>query len=455
MSIARRTRAVSRLASVRLAQRAGLEVVRRALTAMRGGRIEIIGDARVVPGGRIAGGDTEAARDEPGITVRVNDPAFFAAVAFGGSCGAGEAYIDGMYTCTDLPAMIELVVRNQDALRAVDSGWSRLFAPISRVRYLLERNTRSGSQRNIRAHYDLSNEFFATFLDESMTYSSGIFDRPGMSLHEAQLAKIDRACRVLELGPGDHLLEIGTGWGSLAIHAARAYGCRVTTTTISREQHALASARVREAGLAARVEVVLTDYRDLSGQHDKLVSIEMIEAVGRENFDAFFGTCSRLLRPHGSMVLQAITIRDHLFEAAARRRDFLKKHVFPGSCLTSHASMLASVARATDLALVHSEDLGPHYCTTLAHWRRRTLDAQDQILAMGFDERFLRLWEFYLAYCEGVFASRRCSVSQLVFDKPSVRRAPSIERSAATGIWPARSWARQAEPQGSAAEADS
>ena len=385
------------------------------------------GAAPVSTGHQRGSGPPESERT---VRVDVRDRAFFGALVLGGSCGAGEAYIDGMFACDDLPKLIELVVDNEAALAGVDSGWSRLIGPASRVKGRFERNTRAGSRRNIAAHYDLSNEFFATFLDETMTYSAGIFLDESWGLKRAQLEKIDRVCRKLELKPSDHVLEIGTGWGSWAMHAAGRYGCRVTTATISREQHALATQRVREAGLEGRVDVVLSDYRDLprdqAGAFDKLVSIEMIEAVGRERFDEFFGVCSKLLKPDGAMALQAITIRDAYFDAASRRRDFLKRYIFPGSCLSSIGAIASSVARATDMSVVHAEDFGPDYARTLSEWRRTTLGRAARIRALGFDDRFLRLWEFYLAYCEGVFRARKCGVSQLVLTKPMAR--PSVYR---------------------------
>ena len=286
----------------------------------------------------------------------------------------------------------------------------------------MRRNTRAGSRRNIAHHYDLSNEFFRLFLDDSMMYSSAVFDRDDTPLAEAQLAKLDRICQKLELTAADHLLEIGTGWGALAIHAARNYGCRVTTTTVSQEQHRLATERVRAAGLEDKVEILLRDYRDLDGQYDKLVSVEMIEAVGHEYLDGYFRACSERLVPGGTMLLQAITIADQQHERHRKSVDFIKAHIFPGSCIPSVTSMITSATRATDLRLSHLEDLTPHYARTLRCWRERFLDSTPRVRALGFDERFIRMWEYYLAYCEGGFEERYLGCVQMLFTKARSQR---------------------------------
>ncbi|MGD9689012.1 MAG: class I SAM-dependent methyltransferase [Phycisphaerales bacterium] len=353
--------------------------------------------------------------------VRVHDPRFYSAAAFGGSVGLGEAYMDGHWTCDDLPALIETLTVNAEAMRGLEGPIARLLLPLARLRAGLRRNTRAGSRRNIRAHYDLSNEFFALFLDPTMSYSCAIFERGAHTLEAAQVEKIDRACRTLGLTKTDHLLEIGTGWGALAIHAATKYGCRVTTTTISDRQHEYAARRIALAGLSDRITLLKQDYRDLRGQFDKLVSIEMIEAVGREHLDTYFGTCARLLKPSGAALIQAIVIRDQFFEEAAARPDFLKTYIFPGSCLLGVEAMLGSVRRCTDLRPSHLEDIGPHYATTLACWRERFLARLDDVRGLGFDERFVRMWDYYLAYCQGVFAARRTGDVQLLLVKPMHR----------------------------------
>ena len=284
----------------------------------------------------------------------------------------------------------------------------------------------SGSRRNIAAHYDLGNEFFELFLDPTLTYSSGIFETPEATMEEASIAKYERLCQKLRIGPDDHVLEIGTGWGGFALHAAGRYGCRVTTTTISRRQYELASKRVDEAGLADRIEVLLEDYRDLSGSYDKLVSIEMIEAVGHEQLDTFFGVCGERLKPDGVMALQAITVPDKDFEAHARSVDFIKRYIFPGGELVSVGSVNAAASRATDLRLTHLEDLTPHYAETLRRWRTRMFQNLPRMRALGLDDRFLRMWEFYLCYCEGGFEERSIGLVQAVLEKSGARRAPVL-----------------------------
>jgi cyclopropane-fatty-acyl-phospholipid synthase len=302
-------------------------------------------------------------------------------------------------------------------MEGLESGFAKFAQPLRSLAHALNRNTRKGSRRNIAAHYDLSNEFFALFLDETMTYSCGIFERPDSSLRDASVAKYERLFQKLELQPQDHLLEIGTGWGGCAIHAAREYGCRVTTCTISKEQYALATERVEAAGLSNRISVMLSDYRDLKGSFDKLISIEMIEAVGHNYFKTFFEKCASLLKPHGRAAIQAITIQDRYYEQARREVDFIKRYIFPGSCMTA-VSVLAESARDTDLRLVHLEDITPHYAETLLRWRKNFLRNWDQIRELGFSEQFRRLWEFYFCYCEGGFREAVLGDVQMLFAKP-------------------------------------
>ncbi len=341
----------------RVLEAAGRRLVTLALSRLTGRGVRVVdeqGSVVVEP----EGGD-------PVATVRVSNRAFYASVAFGGSIGAAESYMDGAWTTDDLPALIEALTINISAMNAIEGPIARLLAPLSTAAYWLERNTRSGSRRNIVAHYDLGNDFFRLFLDPTMTYSCGVFSDATTTLEEAQVEKIERACRKLCLRRSDHLLEIGTGWGALALHAAGRYGCRVTTTTISDEQYEFACRRVRDVGLADRVTVIKADYRDLRGEYDKIVSIEMLEAVGAENFRTYFKSCAELLRPDGAVLIQSIVIRDQFFREAARRRDFLKKYIFPGSCLPSVATIVESTSRCTDLRVWHIEDIGPHYIRTL------------------------------------------------------------------------------------------
>ncbi len=350
--------------------------------------------------------------------VRVHDPRFWSAVALRGSVGAGEAFMDGAWAADDLVAAVRLLVRNRAALEGLDGGMSRLALPLLRLYHRLRRNDRVGSQRNIAAHYDLGNAFYRLWLDETLTYSCGVFERAGGSLADAQTAKLDRICRKLDLRPEHDVVEIGTGWGSFALHAAGRYGCRVTTTTISQQQFDVATARVRDAGLADRVTVVMQDYRDVCGEFDRLVSIEMIEAVGHGFLDAYFAACADLLRPDGVACIQAITIADRHHDEALRNVDFIQRYIFPGCYIPSIASMTASIARASDLTLAHLEDIGLHYAATLRAWRLRFLAAERDVAAQGFDERFRYMWEFYLAYCEGGFAERQISDVHLLLAKP-------------------------------------
>ncbi|MEM7306977.1 MAG: cyclopropane-fatty-acyl-phospholipid synthase family protein [Planctomycetota bacterium] len=364
--------------------------------------------------------------DAPNAALAVRDERFWSAIATRGSVGAGEAYADGWWTSDDPAAVVRLFVRNQDALEGLEGGLARLSMPLLKAYHGLRRNTESGSRSNIAAHYDLSNDFFRLFLDDTMTYSCGIFERDEASLREASLAKIDRLCHKLRLTPDDHLLEIGTGWGAFAIHAAREYGCRVTTTTISAEQHALARERIHEAGLEGRITLLSSDYRRLEGTFDKLVSVEMIEAVGARYFDAFFERCGALLRPDGLMALQAITIADQYYEAALRSVDFIQRYIFPGCCIPSVTALCGSIARASDLKPVHMEDIGPHYERTLRSWRENLRARWDEARALGHDETFLRLWEFYFAYCEGGYAERRLGDVQMLLAKPDARQEPIL-----------------------------
>jgi len=357
-------------------------------------------------------------------TLHVHERRFYAEAAFGGSVGAGEAFMAGDWTVDDLTALVRILLVNRGVLDGIDGGWSRLAEPARRALHAAARNTRAGSRRNIAAHYDIGNDFFERFLDPTMMYSCAVYERADMSLEQAQVAKLDRLCRKLDLQPGDHLLEIGTGWGALALHAARHYGCRVTTTTISREQHARARERIDAAGLADRIELRLDDYRDLDGRYDKLVSVEMIEAVGHQYFDDFFRRCSGLLLPGGTMVLQSITIDDRQYEAARDSVDFIKRHIFPGCCIPSVTALAQSAARASTLRIVDLEDIGPHYATTLAAWRRNLFANAEVLRERGYADALLRMWHFYLSYCEGGFAERALGDVQIVFQESSVAVRP-------------------------------
>ena len=363
------------------------------------------------------------AADTLHATVEVLDPAFYRHVAGNGSVGAGEAYIDGLWRSDDPVALMRMLVRNRHLLDAMETGLARFGGLLMRGWHALRRNTRGGSRRNIAAHYDLGNDFFRLWLDENLMYSSALFAHADETLEAASTRKLERICRKLALTRDDHVLEIGTGWGGFAIHAAKHYGCRVTTATISREQHQLACERVCEAGVADRVEVLLEDYRDLAGVYDKLVSIEMVEAIGHQYLDNYFAKVGGLLEPHGMALIQAITIEDHRYAQALRAVDFIKRHVFPGSFIPSVSAMLDAAARCSDLKLFQLEDFGSSYAQTLGAWRARFHQHLPQVHALGYDERFVRLWDFYLAYCESGFRERSTGVVQMLLTRPGCRRA--------------------------------
>lgn len=371
----------------------------------------------------------DAAR-EPQVTVTIDDPAFYRKVAAHGSVGAGESYIQGEWHCSDLVALVRLLVRNRDLLDSMEQGPARLGGWLLRGWNRLRRNSREGSRRNIAAHYDLGNDFFALFLSPDLMYSSALFASEGESLESASRRKLDRICQQLQLKPGDRVVEIGTGWGGFAVHAAQHYGCHVTTTTISAEQHALAAQRVRAAGLQDRVTLLAQDYRDLQGQYDKLVSIEMIEAIGAEYLDTYMATLQRLLKPDGVALLQAITIEDHRYEQARRSVDYIKRYVFPGSFIPSINAIMAAKTRASDLQLISQHDFGHSYALTLRAWRQRFLTQLPAVHAQGFDARFCRLWEFYLAYCEGGFLERSIGVSHLLLARPGHHPAVAADPGA-------------------------
>ena len=384
------------------------------LGRVRAGRIEIVEGARRQRFGPDCAGLW--------ATVTIRDPAAWRG-PLRGSLGLGETYLEGLWETDDLVALLQIAARETGRRSRLRRATQRLRGLLHRLLQLVPENSRRGARKNISAHYDLGNELFSAFLDQRMMYSCAHFQRPGASLEEAQLAKLEQICAKLELGPENHLLEIGTGWGGLAVHAAREHGCRVTTTTISREQHRLASERVREAGLGDRVTVLFEDYRDLRGSYDKLVSVEMIEAVGWQHFDEFFRRCDALLAPGGLMFLQAITIDDDLFEAEKASRSFANTHIFPGGCLPSKATIASCLARVTSLRQIWSADITADYPPTLAAWRQRFLTAWDRLRAHGYDERFRRLWVFYLTISEVGFREGRIGDVQALLAKPQYSAA--------------------------------
>lgn len=385
------------------------------LAPLRGGHLRLrdaLGDVVI--------GDPDAT---PQVTVWVDDPGFYRAVAAQGSVGAGEAYIRGDWRCDDLVALVQLLVRNRDLLDGMERGPARIGGWLLKGWNRLRRNTREGSRRNIAAHYDLGNPFFSLFLSPDLMYSSALYARPEDTLEAASERKLARICEQLQLTAADRVVEIGTGWGGFALYAARHIGCHVTTTTISVEQYTLARQRVEAAGLQDKVTLLLKDYRDLDGQYDKLVSIEMIEAIGAQYLDTYFATLTRLLKDDGLALLQAITIEDQRYEQARRSVDYIKRFVFPGSFIPSINAIVAAKTRSSDLQLIGQYDFGPSYALTLRAWRQRFLAQLPAVRAQGFDAGFIRMWEFYLAYCEGGFLERAIGVSHLLMARPGYRPA--------------------------------
>lgn len=369
-----------------------------------------------------AWGEQTSGSGNPVARISVSDIRLYRKVLTAGSLGSAEAYMNGWWSSDDLAAVARIFVRNLNVLNRMDFDWGRVTAPLHNLVHRLRRNTVNGSRRNIGAHYDLSNEFFSLFLDETMAYSCGVFEREDSSLKEASVAKFDRFCTKLDLSSSDRLLEIGGGWGGFALHAARTRGCRVTTVTISKRQYEYARRRVAEEGLGDLVEVLLRDYRRIEGRYSKIVSIEMIEAVGHQYLEEFFRCCSEHLEEDGLMGLQAITVPDWHYEQHRRTVDFIKRYIFPGCCIPSIEAISHAVGRATDLQLVHLEDITLHYARTLKIWRRKFLDRLDAVRALGKSETFIRMWDFYLASCEGGFAEQYTGDVQLVFAKPGARR---------------------------------
>jgi len=339
-------------------------------------------------------------------------------VLFGGSIGAGEAYMAGSWTTPNLTNVVRVFVQNIDVLDDMDTSFTFIKRLLSKFNHLLNANTLTGSKKNISAHYDLNNDFFQLFLDESMMYSSGIYLNTEDTLEQASINKLRRVCDTLKLDESDHLLEIGTGWGGLAIFAAKHYGCQVTTTTISKEQYLFAKARIREEGLEDKITLLLKDYRKVSGSFDKIVSIEMIEAVGHKFLSNYFKKCSSLLKEDGLMLLQAITIPDQRYDYYCKEPDFIKTYIFPGGHLPSLNVISRNIARHTDFQLIDFKDIGFDYAKTLNDWHKRFSDNRDKLTLLGFDETFIRMWEYYFSYCEGGFIEQSISTSQILFSKP-------------------------------------
>ena len=358
-------------------------------------------------------------------TIEVQNSRMYMDIAAKGLNGSADAFIKGWWTCDNLTNLVRIFTRNRDTANKFESGIANLAIWALKLSHSCRRNNLKESLRNIHAHYDLGNEFFSTFLDDTRMYSCAIFTKPESSLHEASITKIDRICKKLNLSPTDHLLEIGTGWGGFALYAAKNYGCRITSTTISQEQFIFSENLIKKNGLQDQVTILKKDFRELEGQFDKLVSIEMIEAIGHRLYKTFFQKCGQLLKPEGLLAIQAITITDNLFHESKDFIDFIKQYIFPGSCIPS-ISALCSAASSSDIKLFHLEDITPHYARTLKEWRTNFLKNKSRVKNLGFTNPFIRLWLFYLCYCEGGFIERQIGNVQMVFTKPLCRRDPIL-----------------------------
>jgi len=350
--------------------------------------------------------------------VHVHSPNFYRRTVTGGALGSAESYLEGEWDSDDLTDLFCVLLRNEQALQSFRSPMFSVSGLVSRFEHFRNRNSRHGSRRNIHEHYDLGNAFFSLFLDPTMMYSSALFPSEQTSLEDASIEKVDRVCRTLQLKPQDHVIEIGTGWGTFAIHAASRYGCKVTTTTISEEQFRLATLRIAELGLSDRITVLQSDYRDLTGKYDKLVAIEMIEAVGQQYLPEYFATCDRLLKNDGAMVIQAITMPEQRYARYKNSVDFIQKYIFPGGFLPSISAMQSCVATNSSLRMLGLHEFGLHYARTLRLWNERFHERLDDVRAQGFNDRFIRMWRYYLCYCEAAFLERAIGVVQVLWAKP-------------------------------------
>ncbi|QDC45359.1 class I SAM-dependent methyltransferase [Methylophilus medardicus] len=384
------------------------------LSGLRKGQLILIDGSERHVFGRLDAGDLQA-------TITVHDPRFYGEIAFGGSIGAGEAYMLGYWQADTLTNVVRLMVLNQSVMDTLEGGYQWFTKPLLKVFHWLNSNSEAGSQKNIAAHYDLGNDLFQLFLDPTMMYSSAMFDEDTATLQAASERKLQVICDKLQLVPTDHVLEIGTGWGGFAIYAAKHYGCHVTTTTISEQQYLLAQSRILAEGLQDQITLLKHDYRHLQGQFDKLVSIEMIEAVGHQYYDTYFNKVSQLLKPDGVALIQAITIADQRYESAIRSVDFIQRYIFPGSNIPSNTAMLTSITNASDLRLVDLQDIGLDYATTLRLWRENFFAQLDAVRQLGYSEAFIRMWDFYLSYCEGGFAECALGDVHLLLAKPEYR----------------------------------
>ena len=399
-----------------LLNRIAANILRRRLKSIVGGKITFVEDGQHRVFGTSDGLEAE---------IRVHNPNFYRKSLLGGGVGFAEAFIHGWWSTDDLTTLLRIFVRDINLSNEFEKGVALLARKLLGLYHWRNKNTRTGSRQNIFEHYDLGNDFFSLFLDETLTYSCGIFNTPETSLKEASIAKLERICEMVSIEKNDHVLEIGCGWGSFAIHAAEKYGCRVSATTISKEQYNLARERVRRRGLDDRVTILFKDYRELEGTYDKLVSIEMIEAVGHEFLGDFFSKCESLLAEDGAMALQGITMSENFYEDYLRSADFIQRYIFPGSCCPALNAIKNAVSDSTDLELSRTENIGSHYATTLREWRLRFSGNTEKLQAMGYSEEFIRTWLYYFSYCEAGFAENYLGNVQLVLQKPLFREAPA------------------------------
>lgn len=399
-----------------LLNRIAANILRRRLKSIVGGKITFVEDGQHRVFGTSDGLEAE---------IRVHNPNFYRKSLLGGGVGFAEAFIHGWWSTDDLTTLLRIFVRDINLSNEFEKGFALLARKLLGLYHWRNKNTRTGSRQNIFEHYDLGNDFFSLFLDETLTYSCGIFNTPETSLKEASIAKLERMCEMVSIEKNDHVLEIGCGWGSFAIHAAEKYGCRVSATTISKEQYNLARERVRRRGLDDRVTILFKDYRELEGTYDKLVSIEMIEAVGHDFLGDFFIKCESLLAEDGAMALQGITMSEDFYEEYLRSADFIQRYIFPGSCCPALNAIKNAVSDSTDLKLSRTENIGSHYATTLREWRLRFSGNTEKLQAMGYSEEFIRTWLYYFSYCEAGFAENYLGNVQLVLQKPLFREAPA------------------------------
>ena len=353
--------------------------------------------------------------------ITVHDPRFYGALAFGGSIGVSEAFMQKYWSVNDLTKLIRIMAINQNAMDQLESLFNVFLKPILKCLHYLNQNSVKGSRINISKHYDLGNDFFSLFLDSTMMYSSAVFKNPQDSLYQGSMHKLEMICQGLELNAQDHVIEIGSGWGGFAIYAARNFGCMVTTTTISKQQYLFVKQKIKDLKLTHKIKVLLSDYRHLKGQYSKLVSIEMLEAVGYQYYDTYFKVCSHLLKPDGIAFIQTITIADQRYEKAKHSVDFIQRYIFPGSCIPSLTALQNSITESSDLKIYQVRDIGDHYARTLALWRIAFFKRLSEVKALGFDDVFIRMWHFYLAYCEGGFKEKAISDIHLKLIKPDYR----------------------------------